>query len=114
MRKKIVTLTVLLLFLGSLCVEAFVHTSGYIDEGKTNDLRALIPYEKELESLNKEWGTSYKIQLEDKYTEQEMIEYFTSMSIEEFGEYMNDVHERDIEKIKVTIIYNKIEEDFLP
>ena len=56
----------------------------------------MIPYEKELESLNKEWGTSYKIQLEDKYTEQEMIEYFTSMSLEEFREYIEMLHEADI------------------
>ena len=46
--------------------------------------------------MNKEWGTNYKIQFEDGYTEQEMIEYFTEMSLEEFREYIESIHEADI------------------
>lgn len=100
MKKRIVTAMVVLIFLGSICVGTFNHPPNYVYAENEENLRVLIPYEEELESLNKEWGTNYKLQLEDGNTEQEMIEYFTSMSMEEFREYIKEVHELDMESLK--------------
>lgn len=116
MKKRIVTSILLLFFLGSMCVEVFIHNSNYVYAENKDGLNDLIPYEKELESLNKEWGTNYKLQVEDGNTEQEMVEYFTSMSIEEFREYIKDVHELDVEsREKEQINTNiKVEENSFP
>lgn len=116
MKKRIVTSIVVLFFLGSMCVEVLIHNLTYVYAENKNDLNDLIPYEKELESLNKEWGTNYKLQVENGNTEQEMVEYFTSMSIEEFREYIKDVHEVDVESREREQINRniKVEETRLP
>lgn len=116
MKKRIVTSIVVLFFLGSMCVEVLIHNLTYVHAENKNDLNDLIPYEKELESLNKEWGTNYKLQVENGNTEQEMVEYFTSMSIEEFREYIKDVHEVDVESREREQINRniKVEETSLP
>lgn len=76
MGKRLGTSIVLFIFLIGISVLASI-------EGKSQNVqekykwKELIPYEKELKRLNKEWGTDYKIQLEDEDRE-EVIEYFSS------------------------------------
>lgn len=87
LKKNIIALVVIGLIFGQV--------SPVYAEKEDNSYQ-LLPYEEELEKLNEEWGTDYKIQSEDGYTEREMIEYFTSMSLEEFREYIEMLHEADI------------------
>lgn len=55
-----------------------------------------------MERINKELGTDYKIYLSSS-TEQELIELFTSMSMEEFREYIKGIHEVDVEGMEKEI-----------
>jgi len=91
LKKIFVAVTVCILFLNNaICVQA--------EEEKSVD--TLFPYKEELKNLNKAWGTNYKIGIEEGDTEQEIIDYFTSMSMEEFQEYMKNIHAADVAGIK--------------
>lgn len=91
LKKNIIVILAFCLAFGQV---SFVHAQN------EDDSCLLQPYEEELEKLNEEWGTNYKIQVENACSEQEMIEYFTSMSLEEFEEYIKGVHEADMAGIK--------------
>ena len=91
LKKIFVAVTVCILFLNNaICAQA--------EEEKSVD--TLFPYKEELKNLNKAWGTNYKIGIEEGDTEQEIIDYFTSMSMEEFQEYMKNIHAADVAGIK--------------
>lgn len=77
-----------------------ISQESLVYAGNEDNSYLLEPYEEELEKMNEEWGTTYKIQLEEGDTEQEMIDFFTSMSLKEFREYIDGVHEADIAGIK--------------
>ncbi|NLK78564.1 MAG: hypothetical protein GX284_12855 [Clostridiales bacterium] len=115
MRKKVsmsIVLIIFLSFIGVVVINANNNVGTIHSEEKINEIE---PYKKELKKLNKKWGTSYKIECEEGDTEQEIIDYFTSMSIEEFREYMQNVHIRDMNTHESSKGNNiKIEENNIP
>ena len=52
----------------------------------------LAPYEAELNTLNEELGTDYALQQSDGTSYEEMVEFFTSMSMDEFDAYIHDAY----------------------
>jgi hypothetical protein len=58
----------------------------------TDGVNELAPYEAELETLNEELGTDYALQQCDGTSYEEMVDFFTSMSMDEFDAYIHDAY----------------------
>ncbi|MBD5533864.1 MAG: hypothetical protein HDQ98_17005 [Lachnospiraceae bacterium] len=54
-------------------------------------------YENELQKLNEELGTDYQLSPTGDDTYEDMVAFYTSMTIEEFDTYIREAHEKEIE-----------------
>lgn len=54
-------------------------------------------YENELQNLNEELGTDYQLSPTGDDTYEDMVAFYTSMTIEEFDNYIREAHEKEIE-----------------
>ncbi|MBR6151808.1 MAG: hypothetical protein IKQ25_11045 [Lachnospiraceae bacterium] len=61
---------------------------------KTKD--PLEPYNEILNEMNQEWNTNYQLVPQQGVSRDDFEEYITSMSLDEFKEYLNLAHEIDI------------------
>lgn len=71
----------------------------YIGKGKVNqnNENPLAPYEAELERLNEELGKKYQLSPTGDDTYEEMVAFFTSMTIEEFEAYIREAYRKEAE-----------------
>lgn len=71
----------------------------YIEKGKANQNseNPLAPYEEELERLNEELGKKYQLSPTGDDTYEDMVAFFTSMTMEEFEAYIREVFRKEAE-----------------
>lgn len=74
--------------------------SGSIAKAETNE-DALLPYEEKLEELNKELGTNYELSATDGDTYDEVVEFYSQMTINEFEEYIRKAYAGETEDPEV-------------
>ena len=81
----------------TLCIVVFL---AFIIPGKTYAHKVSLssedtmkPYSERLEALNAELGTSYIFSPAQGYTMGDLEEFITSMSLDEFEQYVRDAHE---------------------
>lgn len=55
----------------------------------------LVPYQERLDSLNEELGVNYQLNIGDG-TYEEMVDYITQMSLDEFEAYIKEAYEGDL------------------
>lgn len=86
LKKSFSVVLILTLLLGNTIS---VHASSVVD--------TLQPYEDKLSEINEELGTNYKLASEEELNAMDtstsmMVEYITSMSIDEFENYIIELH----------------------
>lgn len=89
MIKKIVVMSLAFSILMNHGVMA--HASEGIDD--------FYMYEEKLEELNNELGTTYQLTPAAGESYEDMVNYFSAMSMEEFEEYIKDCYESEVEFI---------------
>lgn len=57
----------------------------------------LAIYENELQKLNEELGTNYQLSPTGDDTYEDMVAFYTGMTIEEFDAYIREAYEKEIE-----------------
>lgn len=57
----------------------------------------LAIYENELQKLNEELGTHYQLSPTGDDTYEDMVAFYTSITIEEFDAYIREAHEKEME-----------------
>lgn len=103
------TFTSLCLVLSLICVMLFSTTIVEASEDE------LTPYQDVLNTLNAQLGTHYAFPSEDDLTASgetynDVVEFYTAMSMDEFEEFVLSAHENEIQGI-YTKITNKSQED---
>lgn len=73
-----------------LSIILLVDNSRYA-EAKTNK-DALRPYEEKLEELNEELGTNFELASTEGDTYDELVEFYTQMTMDEFEEYIRKAY----------------------
>ncbi|MDE7238631.1 MAG: hypothetical protein K2N41_02845, partial [Lachnospiraceae bacterium] len=57
----------------------------------------LAIYEEELSKLNEELGTDYRLSPTGDDTYEDMVAFYTGMTIEEFDTYIREAYEKEME-----------------
>ena len=81
--------------LGIICIITIVLVVKSIYKRPSSDSEALKPYEDRLEELNSELGANMVIYIsESDPNYEENIQFYTSMTMEEFDNYIRDLYDK--------------------
>ncbi|MBE5901049.1 MAG: hypothetical protein E7280_03990 [Lachnospiraceae bacterium] len=109
-------LVVLLFLLGCVAIGGGVYLNkkpNSAQEGKriekpkkSEEQDPLKPYKKKLEEINERLGTSFRILSAEEstnpdITDEEIIEFYTAMSMDEFEQYVLELYEKSKEEMNV-------------
>ncbi|MCD7835651.1 MAG: hypothetical protein LUG83_03165 [Lachnospiraceae bacterium] len=85
--KKIKKITVVMTLIAGILL--FQNTKVFASDVTSTELAI---YEEKLAQLNEELGTDYKLQPSTGFSYDEMVEYFTNMTIDEFETYIRNAY----------------------
>lgn len=83
-----------------------------LPSAKANAVDVLTPYREKLAELNMEMGTSYAFPSEEQLAEEgesyaDLVEFYTSMTMAEFRDYVLDAYQKSIASVDQTSSVNR-------